>query len=57
MARRSPQTHAKRQREVAKKQKRQDKLARRAQRKQERAESAAAPQPIPGVEGPNILQA
>jgi len=56
MARRSPQTHAKRQREAAKKQKRQDKLERRAQRKQQRAEGTAAPELMPVVEDPNEPQ-
>ncbi len=40
--RRTPQTQAKRQREVAKKQKRQDKLERRALRKQQRDEEDAS---------------
>ena len=56
MARRSPQTQAKRQRETAKKQKRQDKLERRALRKQQRAEGTAVPEPQPVAEVPDEPQ-
>ena len=47
MARRSPQTHAKRERELAKAKKRQDKLARREQRKALREQGASEPADAP----------
>jgi len=50
MARRSPQTQAKRERELAKAKKRQDKLARREQRKALREQGASDPTEAPGVE-------
>lgn len=50
MARRSPQTQAKRERELAKAKKRQDKLARREQRKALRQQGTSEPANDPGVE-------
>jgi hypothetical protein len=45
MARRSPETQAKRRREVEKQEKRQEKAARRAQRKAQRATGEGGPSP------------
>ncbi|MFW2405402.1 MAG: hypothetical protein ACN4GT_11600 [Gammaproteobacteria bacterium] len=57
MARRSPQSHAKRERELAKAKKRQDKIARREQRKADREQGADTPaDEAPSVE-PNDTQA
>lgn len=50
MARRSPQTQAKRERELAKAKKRQDKIARREQRKALREQGASDPADAASVE-------
>jgi len=50
MARRSPQTQAKRERELAKANKRQDKIARREQRKALREQGGIEPTDNPSVE-------
>jgi hypothetical protein len=50
MARRNPQTQAKRERELAKARKRQDKIARRQQRKALREEGASEPASDPQAE-------
>lgn len=54
MARRSPQTQAKRERELAKAKKRQDKIARREQRKALREQGGSDPADAPSAESEDL---